>query len=296
MAEAPVDVSVIVPVWNDEQRLTACLSALRSQTLPSDRYEIIVADNGSDRSPEPLVRAFGARMITEARLGSYAARNTAVRTARGRVLAFTDADCQPGPDWLRSGLDFVDASAENVFIGGRIDVFPAGTSLTVVEVYDQVATFRQDRNVHEASYVMTANMFVRAATFLSVGFFDDSLKSGGDSEWSARAVRAGVTPVYCHDAVVRHPARGTRAEVRRKLRRLAAGHRDKAPSWGNCWRFSLRHAVPPRRAMLDILQLRHPDIGWATKCLACIFAWEARLYYSWSRLAFQLSKGESPRA
>ncbi len=296
MVETGIDVSVIVPVWNDEPRLASCLKALNSQTLPSEKYEIIVADNGSDRPPDQLVRSFGARLITVPRPGSYAARNAAVRVARGRILAFTDADCQPEPNWLETGVNLIVSSPRNIFVGGRIEVFSNSSQFTAVEVYDQVATFQQHRNIHEANYAMTANMFVPASTFRSVGLFDEELKSGGDSEWSLRAVSAGVEPVYCHDAAVRHPARGTRAAVQKKLRRLAAGHRDKAPSWVSCWKFSLRQAIPPRRAILDIVELKNPNISWRTKCLACVFSWEARLYYSWCRIAFQFSKEESPRA
>ena len=52
-------VSVIIPVYNDPGRLPKCLSALEQQaSYPSDRYEIIVVDNGSDESIEPLVRPF----------------------------------------------------------------------------------------------------------------------------------------------------------------------------------------------------------------------------------------------
>src|ERR1041384_5139232 len=93
-------VSVIVPVWNDAERLGHCLHALEKQTYPAESYEVIVVDNGSTDSVACLVAAYGrARLVSEQRPGSYAARNTGLNLARGQVIAFTDADCLPAPDW-----------------------------------------------------------------------------------------------------------------------------------------------------------------------------------------------------
>ena len=43
----PLFVSVIIPVYNDSNRLKLCLQALEKQTYPSERYEVIVVDNNS---------------------------------------------------------------------------------------------------------------------------------------------------------------------------------------------------------------------------------------------------------
>jgi glycosyltransferase involved in cell wall biosynthesis len=104
-APQPPAVSVIVPARNAAATIAATLSALASQDL-SEPYEVVVVDDGSDDdtaamaegSPGPLrvLRAEGA--------GPGPARNAGVNASRGAVLAFTDADCAPSPDWLRSGL------------------------------------------------------------------------------------------------------------------------------------------------------------------------------------------------
>ncbi len=48
-------VSVIIPVYNDTERLQRCLDALEEQTYPADRYEVVVVDNGSDTPIAPVV-------------------------------------------------------------------------------------------------------------------------------------------------------------------------------------------------------------------------------------------------
>ena len=48
-------VSVIIPVYNDTERLKRCLGALENQTYPKNLYEVVVVDNGSDDNVEGLV-------------------------------------------------------------------------------------------------------------------------------------------------------------------------------------------------------------------------------------------------
>jgi len=96
-------VSVIIPVYNDPERLKTCLQALEEQTYPQSSYEVIVVDNGSDESIEPIVTEFNqAKAGYEPHPGSYAARNKGLSLARGEVIAFTDADCIPALDWIET--------------------------------------------------------------------------------------------------------------------------------------------------------------------------------------------------
>ena len=70
-AERPF-ASVIIPVYNDGLRLTACLRAIAQQTYPKDRYEVIVVDNGSDTPVASAVAAAlpGAQVVSEPTPGS----------------------------------------------------------------------------------------------------------------------------------------------------------------------------------------------------------------------------------
>ena len=75
-------VSVIIPVYNDPIRLQTCLQALEDQTYPKSSYEVIVVDNGSDESIEPIVAEFSqAKATYKAQPGSYAASNKGISLA-----------------------------------------------------------------------------------------------------------------------------------------------------------------------------------------------------------------------
>ena len=96
-------ISVIIPVYNDSQRLQLCLAALENQSYPKDSYEVIVIDNNSTDNVKKIVNNCSQAIYAFKKTkGSYAARNKGISLARGEVLAFTDSDCIPTHHWLPS--------------------------------------------------------------------------------------------------------------------------------------------------------------------------------------------------
>lgn len=228
-----VRVSVLIPVYNDD-RLKGCLEALAAQTLPRDRFEVLVIDNGSKEPQHDLVTAYPfARMLSEPTPGSYAARNRALPEARGDVIAFTDADCVPDPRWLEAGLAMIDAAPGPIVIAGRVDVFAKVPGRpTAVELIDIAFAFDQKRTVEASRYAVTANVITPKAVFDRIGTFDQTLLSGADGEWSQRAAAAGIPVVYGHDAAVAHPARAGMGEILRKRRRTVGGRMQRGKNRG----------------------------------------------------------------
>lgn len=236
------EVSVVVPVRDDARRLAVCLDALAGQQgAPS--YEVVVVDNGStdDSLAVATAHPLQPRVLSESRRGSYAARNRGAAAASGGVLAFTDADCVPAPDWLAAG---VRASASPV-VGG--DVRPARSAeATVWERYDRAVYLRQRELVEQQGFAATANLWVRADAWARVGPFDARLRSSGDLEWGRRATALGLATVFAADVVVAHAPRTSVGETWRLHRRLGAGWRVLAArgEWPSlaadrAWRLSL---------------------------------------------------------
>ena len=110
-------VSVIVPVRNRATLLSGTLEALRAQTCTE--HEVLVVDDGSTDATSAVARAAAAadsrvRVLSTTGIGAVAARTLAVEHAVAGVLAFTDSDCRPRPDWLAAGLARIDAGADLV--------------------------------------------------------------------------------------------------------------------------------------------------------------------------------------
>src|SRR5207247_4647999 len=102
--------SVIVATRNRSALLEQTLDALSRQDWPPERLEIIVADNGSVDDTRTVVQAQSARGIsnrpavrylTVETPGKSHAVNAALAIARGEILAFTDDDVRPDPEWVR---------------------------------------------------------------------------------------------------------------------------------------------------------------------------------------------------
>lgn len=92
-------VSVIIPAYNEEQRLGRCLEYFRLQVEPAD--EIIVVDNNSTDKTAEIARKYGARVVRESIQGMIPARNRGFNEASGDIIARTDADTHVPKDWIK---------------------------------------------------------------------------------------------------------------------------------------------------------------------------------------------------
>ena len=214
-------ISVIIPTYHDWDRLQLCLNALSNQTLSEDKFEIIVVNNDPDDiAPEILDIPSNAKIINESKPGSYAARNLAVRDARGEIFAFTDSDCIPDSKWLENGYnEFADKTRDRV--GGAVLIFCEDDSnKTQAELYDLIFAFQQKKAINKVGYSVTANLLVRRSSFMEVGAFNDALYSGGDHEWNIRANKKGLSLIYAPHVIVNHPARKTIEDLEKKVRRV----------------------------------------------------------------------------
>ncbi len=216
--EAGRDVSIVVPHYNDLASLGICLDALAIQTLPAERFEIIVADN---RSPcgigavEALV-AGRARVIDAPEKGAGPARNAGVAASARRLLAFTDCDCVPEPGWLEGGLT---ALEDADVVGGRMTVSVGSeAAMTGAEAFERVFAFDNRDYVETKGFSVTANLFTTRAVFDATGPFRNGVSE--DLEWCRRAVGKGYCLAYAADAGVAHPARANWTQLKHKWRRL----------------------------------------------------------------------------
>ncbi|ABW30660.1 glycosyltransferase [Acaryochloris marina] len=229
---SPDFISVIVPVFNDTERLAQCLLALEQQTFHQDSYEVIVVDNASEDDVQAVVTHFPhANVVIEPQRGSYAARNTGIAIAKGNILAFTDADCIPAPDWIEKGVQSLHDTPNCGLVAGRIEFsYQNPQQPNPIELCDSVLYLQQDLYLKHAKFGATANVFTFKSVFHKVGLFDQTLKSGGDYEWGQRVFKAGYPQVYSAEAFVHHPARHSFAQLYQKILRTTRGPYDLSQS------------------------------------------------------------------
>lgn len=222
-------VSVIIPVYNDAERLQRCLTALEQQTYSKSCYEVIVVDNGSTEGNMAAIVATFPQAIgtTELRPGSYAARNQGLSLAKGEVIAFTDADCIPATNWIEMGVRNLLQTSNCGLVAGNIKVFfKDPVRATPVELYDSITAFPQQELLTIYHYGATANVFTYRQVIERVGLFNAQLKSGGDLEWGQRVFAFGYQQCYAEDTLVDHPARYSLTDLHQRSVRLAGGIYD----------------------------------------------------------------------
>ncbi len=200
--------TVIVPVYNGEKTIGACLGSLINQSYPKDRYEIIAVDNASKDMTARIVHAYPVKYVFEgSKQSSYAARNAGQRQARGEILAFTDADCIVSPDWIRDGIDgFAESGAEVLGVAGTIRGFEPESR---VEAY----LLERDPVKHSVKnrflpFAVTANVFYKREVFDKIGPFEE-WTSGGDADFSWRVQLGGYQMRFLPNAAVFHRHRST---------------------------------------------------------------------------------------
>ena len=206
--------SVIVPVRNPGPDLPRLLDALARQDIPSHRFEVIVADDGSTDGVAEAVafRRGWVQVSAAAPMNSYAARNRAAGLARGPVLAFCDADCIPESSWLSRGISMLERCD---VVAGRVR-FLVPTKTTIWTLLDMDGNLDQERAT-QSGHAVTANLFLRRELFERSGGFDDSLPEHGDYEFVSRCVDGGAYLVFGGDVVVEHPTRDGARPYLRKL-------------------------------------------------------------------------------
>jgi cellulose synthase/poly-beta-1,6-N-acetylglucosamine synthase-like glycosyltransferase len=236
-------ISVIVPVYNGEATIGRCIEALLAQSVPRSTYEVIIVDNNSMDSTAAVARNYGVRLLHEREMQtSYAARNRGIAHACGEILAFTDADCAPDPEWLaRLSVPFADPRTGAV-VGGIADA--AGGSL--VEAFTREAKPYRGQGDGEFASVLTANAAFRRDLVVKLGGFDEALPTAGDVDLGWRTqVLAACRVVAVPDAVVLHYHRTTVRGLFRQYRRYGFSEVLLATLYRGC-----RSGATPPKAQL----------------------------------------------
>lgn len=217
-------VSVIVPAFNGEKTLPGLLQALTAQTYPAELTEILCVDNNSTDRTGQIIKQWSERRVRYlscSRQGSYAARNVGIVEAQGDILAFTDADCRPTPDWLRAGIQQM--TRENLDrLAGAVHM-PITEPVSVWALLDASWYLDQETYV-EQGWAPTANLLIRRTVVDQIGLFDDTLISGGDAEFGLRCTTYGIPIGYSPQAVVIHPPRTQAMQIIRRSWRIGLGH------------------------------------------------------------------------
>lgn len=217
-----IKVSIIVCTRNRSYAITECLASIAASLAAAApiEAEIVVVDNASTDDTSAVVRkwsetsAFPVQLLYEPKKGLSAARNCALRAAKGELLAFTDDDCRLSRDYVRDLLRHDAADTEPVLRGGRVELGDQ-TDLPVTILTTPVVK-RWQKRLSSARYdnigndFLGCNMTMRKPVAESIGFFEEGfgagsrIPAGEDTDYLYRAYINDILIEYVPDMVVYH--------------------------------------------------------------------------------------------
>ncbi len=201
----PIVVSVVVASRGRPLRLRWLLNALEEQTLGRDRWEAVVVH---DYDPGTADRVLARHELSEGGVlhhiaiapgsGSPASqRNLGWRAARGEVIAFTDDDCRPAPEWLER---LVAAAARRPG-----DILQGATRPDPLEHAVLAAPHVRTHHIEPVGpFAQTCNILYPRELLERLQGFDEAAITGEDADLSLRARAAGVRISGAREAVVYH--------------------------------------------------------------------------------------------
>jgi len=210
-------ISVIIPTFNDWERLWLCVNAILKNEFNICSVEIIIVNNGPPAPSTNVTIDERITIIECKKKGSYSARNLGIINSRGDYLLFTDADCIPSKKWISA---LYESLAEKKFdiVSGPIKLFSKNEIANVFELYEFAFAFDQEFN-KKIGLFPTANLGVKREIFNLLGLFDDSQLTGSDFEFCSRYIRIKDKLDFNSDAIVYHPARySLKALLKKRIR------------------------------------------------------------------------------
>lgn len=257
-------VSVIVPVYNDPDGINATLESVVKQSYPDDRYEVIVADNGSTDSTREVIHSYSdeyPRLITlvvERQTQSpAAARNKGIERASGSVFAFIDSDMTVEETWLEAVVTSLQDGNQK-HLSCAVKIYTPRGQETLAAKYDHIFAFPIQKYIEESDFSGAGGLVVRKEVLEAVGPFDTQLLFNADKELTRRVHEEGFELHFEPNITTYHPARTSIANQLKKSFRIGRSiiHLHKAyPERFNAGNpFRLRRYLPanPRWFWLQI--------------------------------------------
>ena len=208
---APLTLSLVMPTYDEPERLEAALESLSQQDYPREATEIIVVDDASPNLDtarlEAALAPFPLRLIrNRENQGRARARNAALQVASGEIIIFLDSDMTVDAEFLRTHAESHQTHSEAIFVGNiRFASEIPPTRLTRYIESRGVHGADVDKPIHFKCFV-TGNSSVRRSSLLRVGVFDEELTSygGEDLELGYRLHLAGIPLYFAAEALSYH--------------------------------------------------------------------------------------------
>ena len=191
--------SFVIPAYNEEAYLPACLESILAQTkdLPDSDFEIIVVNNASsDRTAQVAAGYAGVTVVDELRKGLPWARQAGFEASTGDLIANVDSDSRLTPGWVEKVLREFDALPNLVALSGPVQYYDLTPWQSIqVQLFYLLAFVLYCLNryiLRAGSMVQGGNFVLRRDALASIGGFNTDIAFyGEDTDIARRLNRVG---------------------------------------------------------------------------------------------------------
>ena len=206
-------ISVVIPAYNAQNTIVQTIQAVLEQDF-SDELEVIVIDDGSIDATAEKIKSFSVerpyrqlKYIYQNNAGPAAARNRGAQEAKGSILFFTDSDCVPQANWIKTMLPHLtqNTKEEIAAVSGSYGI--ANPENLLARCIHREILFRHHHLLPTFPKVLGSyNFCVKRKIFEEVKGFDVAYRnaSGEDNHFSYKILQAGYKIYFEKESLVDH--------------------------------------------------------------------------------------------
>lgn len=194
--------SIIIPAYNEEKYIRACLESLCRQSIDREKYEILVIDNGSIDNTVSIANEYSNNVEVHPKINVGAVRNKGAEIASSDMLIFIDSDCVVDSNWLERAMELASNTKYQEVFGGtlRLREKPGW-----IEKY----WLLENDNPKRQRHLVGGCIIMSKHIFQEIGGFNVHMTSGEDSDLSIRLENNGTRVNISNNVSVVHLGNAT---------------------------------------------------------------------------------------
>lgn len=182
-------ISVVIPAFNEEKHLPACLNAIKKQTFKD--FELIVVDNNSTDKTGEIAKKFGARVVKEKKQGMTPARERGFQEAKADIIARTDADTIILPNWLKIIYETFEKSPKVVAMTGPFLSPSSRIPDKITQEFSYLISVKLGKLLFGHVCLLGPNMALRKSAWQKLKVNTDDKKVHEDYDLSSHIAKVG---------------------------------------------------------------------------------------------------------